>query len=283
MSVNNVELPDNLQELEELIQAGDTAVAAKALEKVTSIKGRGATRVLADYLRTAPMGLLATRAAISLENRQHKSCLPILYEVFQARPELAEDIVPIFSAMEDDEGVGLIVDQLNELLMGPARLSTLAYLIKCADHGALIDVVLPRLALNAIPGGNDDLRWAMQQLLSDANDALLAEAKITAQTIGPEAMAIVKPYLPAESELEKQAPAISRALIEELERTELIELVPDSDEALVEGLTNAILEARSPKGLIRDVERILLNSAAIEEVYADREDLKKAFAKITSQ
>ncbi len=87
--------------------------------------------------------------------------------------------------------------------------------------------------------------------------------------------------MPARSELEEQAPRIAAAFLTELEGKELIELVPGSEPALVEVLASTICDARSPKGLVKDVERILINSTAVEEVFADRDDIRSAFAKVT--
>ncbi len=219
---------------------------------------------------------------MALEVRGHKSCLPKLHEVYQQRPDLAEDIIPILSAMEDYDGIPLVVDDLGVLLSGSARLATLAYLIKCADHEALLDVLLPLTFEAPIPGADDDMRWAIETILSEANDKLLAYAKELALTVGPEAMTLVQPFLPPESELEKAAPAIARAFVQHLAKKELIEMEPDSEDALVEVLVVTICEAKSPKGLVRDVERVLLDSAAIEEVYASREDIRQAFTAVTN-
>ena len=277
------EQSENVEELNEMLHSGDEVKASKAVEALSKLKGRSATVSLSKYLLTAPAGLLATRAAIALENRKHQSCLPIIYEVYQTRPDLVEDVVPILSALEDPDGIGLIVGDLDQLLAGEARLSTLSYLIKCADPEAVVEIALLKLVSGTIQGADDDLKWAVDQLCSEADDALLEGIKETAAALGPHASEIVAPYMPEESELEREAPNIARAFVKELERQELIELVPDSLDALVETLTSTILDARSPKGLIRDVERILMDSTSIEEVYADREDLKRAFARITSQ
>ena len=277
------ELSDDLEVLGEQLLSTNLSTAATALEAVTKLKGRGSTRLLTDFLLTAPEGLLTTRAAIALENRKHKSCLPGIYEVYKTRPELAEDIIPILSALEDPEGVALVADDLDELIAGSARLSTIAYLVKCADPEAITDAFLIRIILDRVPGAQDDLRWGLDQLLRDADEDTLTHAKETATELGPDAVAIIEPYMPAVGELEIQAPRLARSLIDELEAQELLELVPDSDDALVDVLANTIMEARSPKGLIRDVERILMNSTAIEEIYADRKDLMKVFSKIANQ
>jgi len=269
-------------ELAKQLESDDDAIVFSALEALANSKGRKATTVLSNYLRTAPAGAMASRAAMALEVRGHVSCLPTLHEVYQLRPDLAEDIIPIFSAMEDHDGIPLVVDDLGVLLSGSARLATLAYLIKCADHEALLDVLLPLTFDAPIPSADDDLRWAIETILSEANDKLLAYAKELAVTISPEALTLVQPFLPPESELEKAAPAIARAFVQHLAEKSLIELAPDSEDALVEVLVVTICEAKSPKGLVRDVERVLLDSTAIEEVYASREDIRQAFTAVTS-
>lgn len=276
-----MESSENLDALVATLEAGDGAGKAAALEAVAKTKGRGATKALTDFLRTAPVGLLATRAAMALENRKHRSCLPALYEIYEARPELAEDIIPIFSTLEDPDAVPLVVPGLRQLMAGPARLSTLTFLLKCADPEALADILLPALVIDPVPAARDDIVWALEEILLGADEATLEHIGETAREIGPTALTIVEPYLPTKSELELQAPQIAASLLTELERQELIELTPGAPDALVEMLAGAICEARSPKGLIRDVERILMDSTAIEEVYADRDDLRKAFQKIT--
>jgi hypothetical protein len=278
---NMTELPTSLDELTALLDPPDTANAGRALDAIIASRSRNAPLVLAEFLRTAPAGLLATRAAMTLEKKKNKSTLPVLYEVYEARPELAEDIIPIFSEMEDVDAVMLIVPQLRDLMRSPARLSALAYLVKCADGEALAELLLPMMFLDPFEPAHDDLLWALQHVMEELEDAGLKAIGIVAKEVGPEAFALIKQYMPAESELERQAPSIARALVEELEKKELIELVPDSQNALVELLSSTILEARSPKGLIKDVERILLNSAATEELYADRDDLRRAFETIT--
>ncbi len=274
------ELPKQLDELVLLLEPADSPVAARALEAITAVKGRKTTRILAEYLRRAPAGLLATRAAMALEKRQHRSCLPILHEVYAHRPDLAEDIIPIFSMLEDPDGLDLIVPDLHRLLGSPARLSTLVYLLKCADHEPLADILLPLYAQNRTSGAGDDIWWALEQILTEADDETLEHVRETATLLGPEMLAAIAPFLPAVSELEMESPRIARAFLQELVRVELLELVPDSEDALVEVLAQTICDARSPKSLVRDVETVLINSAAVEEVYASRDDFRTAFSKI---
>jgi hypothetical protein len=275
------DLPESLPELVALLEPPTAPIAAKALEAITKKKGKRTTRVLATFLLDAPAGLMATRAAMELEKRKDEACLPTLYEVYEKRKDLAEDIIPILSALEDPDGVGLVVVDLRELMSGPARLSTLAYMVKLADHEALADLLLPLRFGEPIRGADDDMSWALQQILHDGGDELLLHIGETAKAISPEAFAFVEPYMPAKSELEEQAPRIAAAFLTELERLEIIELVPGSEAALVEVLANTICEARSPKGLIKDVERILINSTAVEELFGDRDDIRNAFAKVT--
>jgi len=274
------ELPEELDALVLLLEPPDSPVAAKALEAITAQKGRKSTRILAEYLLTAPAGILATRAAMALETRQHRSCLPILYNVYANRPDLAEDIIPIFGAMEDMDALDLIVPDLHRLLGSAARLSTLVYLIKCTDHEPLADILLPIYAENQNSGAADDLWWALEQILTEADDATLEHIRETATLLGPEILKAIAPYLPAISELEMESPRIARAFLVELVRLELLELVPDSEDALVEVLARTICDARSPKSLVRDVEGVLIDSAAVEEVYASRDDIRTAFSKI---
>jgi hypothetical protein len=277
------ETSDDLELLGEKLRSSDLATAAAALEAITQLKGRASTRLLTEFLMTGPEGLLTTRAAIALENRKHKSCLPGIYEVYKARPELAEDIIPILSALEDPDGIALVADDLDELLVGSARLSTVVYLAKCGDPEAVADALLVRVIINSVPAARDDLIWGLEQVLRDADEETLLSVKETATELGPEALKIVDPFMPAVGELEIQAPNLARSLLRELQDEELVELVPDSTDALVELIANTIMEARSPKGLIRDVERILMDSTAIEEIYADRQDLMRVFSKITNQ
>lgn len=276
------DLPDSLEELVRLLDPPTSPVAGRALEAITKIKGRGATTALTDFLAVAPHGLMATRAAMSLETRKHKSCLPAIREIYEARRELAEDLVPILSALEDPEGVPLVVRDLPDLLVSPARLSALAYLVKLLPPTALVDALLPIVAKQTLSAADDDVRWALAQVLTNADERTLEHVAEVAQKAGPRAAELVKPYLPKESEFQRQAPEIARRLIRALESEELIELVPDSAEALVDLLATTILEASSPKGLIKDVERILMETPAIEEIYADREDLRRVFAKVTA-
>ena len=272
---------NTLKELVAQLDPPDSPEANKAIEAIAGMGGRGATIALAEFLRVAPVGLVSTRAAMSLEKRKHKSSLPILYEVYEARPELAEDIIPIFSAMEDFDAVPLVVPRLRELMRSPARLSALAFLVKCADDAALAELLLPMMFLDPIPAARDDLMWALEHVLEAVEDEDMKELGKLAKEIGDECWKLVEPYMPAESELERQAPTIAAALLEELEKKELIELVPGSHEALIEVVATTILEARSPKGLVKDVERILLNAPATEELYADRNDIRRAFETIT--
>jgi hypothetical protein len=274
------ELPTQLEDLALMLSGSNLAAISEALDAISKVKGRGATTVLCDYLRRAPVGILASKAAGALEVREHKSCLPAMRELFEQRPELADDIIPIFAALRDNESIPLIVENLHELLSSNARLSTLTYLLKLADREALADVFLPMILADAIPGGKDDLRWALETILDDADDDLLTHVKETAVTIGPEALELVQPFMPAESELEKAAPKIARSFLQFLLKGELLEMDPEAEEALVLVLTNTICEARSPKGLVRDVERILMESTAVEEVYASRDDIRTAFSSI---
>jgi hypothetical protein len=277
------DLPEDLDVLTPMLMSDDVAAATSALEVLTGMKGRSSTKALTDFLRVAPEGLLTTRAAIALETRKHKSCLTAIYEIYQTRPELADDLIPILSALEDQDGIALIAEDLETLFASSARLSTVAYLVKCADDGAVADILLPMIIINSNPMARDDLMWGLEQILRDGDEALLLHVKETAAEIGPEAIALVEPFMPAVGELERQAPNLARSLLQELAVQELIELVPDSEDALVDVLANAIMDARSPKGLIRDVERILMNSTSIDEIYADRNDLMQVFSKIANQ
>jgi chemotaxis regulatin CheY-phosphate phosphatase CheZ len=274
--------PQSLAELTALLSSDDPTVVMGCLDALAESKGRKSTTILTNYLRVAPAGPLAARASMALEIRGHKSCLPVLHDIYKDRPDLSDDIIPIFSALEDYDAIALVVDDLHILLSSSSRLATLAFLIKCADHEALVDVLLPLTFQAPIPGADDDLRWAVETILSDANDALLAYVKEMAATLGPDAMQMVEPFLPPESELEKAAPTIARAFVGHLQKQDLIELIPEFEDALVDVLVNAICEARSPKGLVRDVERVLMDSTAIEEVYASREDIRQAFTAVTS-
>ena len=271
----------DIERLAEALNSGDSKAAALALDELAKLKGRSASKTLAEYLMVAPTGLLATRAAMALEKRAHKSTLPILYKAFEARPELSEDIIPIFSAMEDFDAVALVVPRLRDLMRSPARLSALAYLVKCADGEGLAELILPLMFLDPIPAAQDDLSWALEHVLDQADEAALKSIGATAKAIGPGAWELVEPFMPAQSELEREAPNIARRLLTHMEEKELIELVPDSQDALVEVLASTICEARSPKGLVKDVERILLNSPSTEELYADRNDIRTAFETIT--
>ena len=274
---------ENLDELFKTLTAGKSKDAAAALEAISKHKGTKATRLLVEYLRIAELGLLTTRAAMALERRQHASCLPGLREVYAARPELAEDLIPIFSELADTEAMPLIVDQFRPLMSSPARLSTLIYLVKYADSEAFAELLLPILFLDPIAGAEDDMLWALQQLLAEnlEDDALKRRGKRAAE-IGPHAAQAVAPYMPPESELEKQAPRIARAFLEELIARELIEIeVEDGIETLTRLVADTILEANNPKALVRDVERVLLNAPVTEELYADRNDIRKVFEKVT--
>ena len=264
------------------MESGDAGPGVRAVEAIDRMKGKGGSQALADYLLTAPIGLVATRAAMVLEKRKHKSTLPTLYQVYETRPEMSEDIIPIFSAMEDEDAVGLIAADLRLICAGPARMTALLYLVKCADPEGLVGLLLPLLVLDEIPGARDDLMWATKEILLAAEDDTLEEIGKMAKELGPEALSLVEPYLPAKGELELEAPRIAGAFIEHLVEIELLELVPGSEEALVETLAHAICEARSPKGLVKDVERILVDSPAVEEVFADRDDIRKAFSHVTS-
>lgn len=276
------ELTDNIEELQAHLGSDEITVASKALDKIAKMKGRKATRVLTDFLATAPLGLLATKAALALETREHASCLPAIRQIYTERPELAEDLIPILSKLEDPEGIPLVVGDLRQHLAGPARLAALAYLVKCAESEALAELLLPAL-LDPVPGSHDDVMWAYDKVMRDLLDeASLRRIYEEASIIGAQAIALVEPYMPAQSELERQAPAIAEAFVKDLVEHELIETVPGSEDALVELIANTILEARSPKGLIRDVERILLESTAVDEVYAGRDDLRSAFARVTA-
>ncbi len=276
------QLPESVPALVALLDPPDNPLAAKAMEAITAKKGKRTTRAMADFLKTAPLGLLATRAAMELEKRKDPVCLEALYEVYQTRPELAEDVIPIFSALEDDDAIVLVVGDLRPLMAGPARLSTLAYLVKCADPEALCDLLLPILFMEPIAGASDDIQWAVEQILVNADDETLGHIGETATAVGPAAFAMVEPYLPAKSELEVQAPDIARAFLRELTAQELLEMVPDSEDALVDVLANTICDARSPKGLVRDVERLLIDHTAVDEIFADRNDIRVAFTKVTS-
>lgn len=273
---------ENLDELFEQLTSNDAGRAAAALDAIAASKGAKATRLLVDFLRTADLSLLTTRAAMALESRKHTSCLPGLREVYSARPELAEDLIPIFSELEDLEAMPLIVDQFRPLMASPARLSTLIYLVKFGDPEAFACLLLPILFLDPIPSAEDDMLWALQQTLAESleDDALKRVGKI-ANEIGPHAAKVVAPYMPPESELERQAPKIARAFLEEFVAQELIEIEEDGMDTLVQLLADTILEANSPKALVRDVERVLLNAPATEELYADRDDIRKVFEKIT--
>lgn len=273
---------ENLDELYQQLTSEDDSAAAVALDAIAASKGAKATRLLVDYLRTAKLSLLTTRAAMALERRKHASCLPGLREVYSERPELAEDLIPIFSELEDLDAMPLIVDQFRPLMAGPARLSTLIYLVKYGDPEAFASLLLPMLFLDPIPSAEDDMLWALQQTLAESleDDALKRIGQLAGQ-IGPHAAKVVAPYMPPESELERQAPRIARAFLQELVTRELIEIEEDGMDTLVQLLADTILEANSPKALIRDVERVLLNAPATEELYADRDDIRKVFEKIT--
>ncbi|MEC8023963.1 MAG: hypothetical protein VX223_08495 [Myxococcota bacterium] len=273
---------DNLDALFEQLTSTNAKTAATALDAIAKHKGTKATRLLVDYLRTAKISLLTTKAAMALERRKHASCLPGLREVYAERPELAEDLIPIFSELADGEAMPLIVDQFRPLMTSPARLSTLIYLVKYADPEAFAELLLPILFLDPIVGAEDDMLWALQQLLAEnlEDDALKRVGKIAAE-IGPHATRVVAPYMPPESELEKQAPRIARAFLDELVARELIEVEEDGIEPLSRLVADTILEANSPKALVRDVERVLLNAPTTEELYADRNDIRKVFEKVT--
>ena len=275
------ETTENLDELEPLLQSTDPATVMKAVEQLTRSKGRRSTRMLAEFLRHAPEGLTATRAAIALESRKHPSCLPLIRETYSERPELAEDVIPILSALEDQESIPLLLSDLGRLIDGPARISALAFLVKCGEPLPLVKALIPVLTTQPVAGARDDSMWALDQCLSSANEKMLRTVAELARAHSPEAVALVAPYMPAESELERQAPLLARLLLDTLVAQELVELVPDSDDALVELLANAICEARSPKALIKDCERILMESQAIEEIYADGDDLRRVFSEIT--
>jgi hypothetical protein len=52
---------------------------------------------------------------------------------------------------------------------------------------------------------------------------------------------------------------------------------------LVEQLARTMIEASSPKALLRDVERILINSPSTEEFYADSGDLRTILTKVSQK
>ena len=241
----------NLTELKERLNPDDTVGCGYALDELKKIDTPESTELLLGFIKIAPAGLLTMKAAMTLEKRQDPSTVPALYEVYSARPDLAEDIIPILSALEDDEGVLHIIGDLRDLMSGPARMSTLAYLVKCADPGAIADLLLPLVTLDPIQGAADDIMWALEHILTNADDETLLEIGTTAKELGEEAYALVERYMPQQSEVEQQAPVLARALLRELERKELVELVPGAEDALVEMLSRSICEARSPKGPAR--------------------------------
>ena len=61
---------ENLDELYQQLTSDDDSAAAVALDAIAASKGAKATRLLVDFLRTADLSLLTTRAAMALERRK---------------------------------------------------------------------------------------------------------------------------------------------------------------------------------------------------------------------
>lgn len=271
--------------LRQKLLAPEGGEVAEALDVVVRDKSAVATRLLVEFLGVAKVGLLTTRAALALETRADPAVAADVRALLETRPDLAADVIPILSATRDLPGVAVVLDQLAELLPGPARLSALAYLVKCAaDRGRFLTRLLDAVAA-ARPSGEveRDIRWALEQVLPQADERTLEQVAGVAARHGKVTMDLVEKYLPAESALTREAPGIARALLADLVAHELIELVADSEAALVDVLARTICEARSPKALLRDVERILLDSPSVDEFFGEVDDLKAAFARVTGK
>lgn len=276
------ELPRKLSVLVPMLDPPDTVEAGQAVEVIAKMKGVRATRALVDYLKVAPVGLYALRAALALETRKDPTSAAPLRELFVARPELADDIVPILSALIDTDAVPYVMEDLPRLLGGNARRGTLAFLLKCGRNDEVGTHLLRYLLIDPIPEAEPDLKWALEHILTSADERALSRIQESATLLGPEAVQYIAPYMPPKSELEVQAPLIARRVLAELVTGELVELRPDSEDALVDLIAETICNARSPKALVRSVERILMDSNAVEEFYGEAIQIREAFAKVTS-
>ena len=258
----------------------DAAKATKAIEKLNEIKGKSATIALANLLLDAPAGPIASRAAAALERRRHKSALEILHKAYDTRADLLEDVLTALSPIADEQTLERVIRDAKKLMRSPARLITLELLENAMEKRPLGTVLLDLRYGDDNRAGHSDIDSVLTALLKSADDATLQALGAHAARISETAAAFVKPYLPPESELEREAPRIARAMLEELRKRELIEIMPGSEDALVIQLARTMVEAPSPKALLRDVERILEGSPATEELFATRDDIKQILEKL---
>lgn len=253
----------------------DTARAARAVEKLGELKGTKASRALAELMLTAPAGPITARLAAALERRKHKTILDTLHQAYDQRPEIWEDVIVALLPIADENTLRRMHRDAKTLMRSPARLAALELWLAVMEKRPLGVLLLDLRYNDANPAANEDIEGTLEAVLKSGDDSTLVALGAHAASISPEARALVQPHLPPESELEREAPRLARDLLREMGKRELIELVPGAEDALVEQLARTMIEARSPKGLLRDVERILESSSAIEELYASKDDIKK--------
>lgn len=274
-----------IEEILSNLNFADTPRAVKAVERLHEMKGKAATIAIAEVLAAAPAGPVTACAAAALERRRHKSCQDIVLKVYETRPELWEDVIPVLAAVGDEVAVNRVIKDSIQLMGSSARLTALELFQDRLDKSGLCRLLIElRFGKKTVPAAaHEDLSWALESALKAADDPALSAAVAHARQTSVAAIEFVQPYLPPQSELEREAPRVARELIAELEARELIELVPDSADALVEQLARTMIEANSPKALLRDVERILINSPATEEFYADSGDLRTILTKVSQK
>ena len=275
--------PEACQALVASVNLEDTAKAVRMVETLGALKGRHATRALAQLLLDAPEGAVVSHAADALARRKHKSCVDLVLEAYVTRPEILEDVLIVLEAIGDAGVAQRVAKDARKLMRSAGRVAAIDLFTTHLDKKTAATLLLELRFKDLFEPAADDLDFGLDQVLEGADDSTLHAIGAAARGISAAATAFITPRLPPESELEREAPRVARELLDTLTKNGLLEMVPGSEVALAEVIAKTMVDATSPKALVRDIERILESSPAVEEVFADRDDIKAVLVSLTTR